>query len=560
MLYFVAEIRPHTLVLDRIIKQIKDKFNEIILDIEHYSKRNKRGLINGIGAVWKTISGNLDASDGEYYDKCINQIEKDEKHIENLMKNQILITTSTIKNFNYTIQKLQIDEETFNNDIKIIDIMISNITDNMNLLEAKIKVFNLCEQLLESFIFINGELDDIINSITFAKINVVHPSVIQPLNLLDELSKINSELRKDSLPLDNTKENIPKFLNIIKLDTYQSNSKIIFVLNIPTVQLDSFKLYHLFSLPLKDDRTKLFHTILNSHKYLITSDFNRQYAVTNDIDKCQNIDTKTKICKNIVLYPVDNNAICEAQILMNPRKIPETCVVSTFDYQDYNVQPLNTNKWLIVTSNPISITITCANTPTEIEYTKTNVIIQLKPMCTGYIGEVKISSNYEKAESNYTDVIITPQIPFECCLHLPKQEKLPKLKPLKINKFNLDELKIAETKLNQYQDQLDDLINETIITKHWPWFTYLSVTINVTIIIIYIFCKIRRRRTIINRITSSNQPPPPPFGPTTRIQPLLSRSQRRRPSISRVRDPNIEQNELSEVIFNDNNSVKFVPV
>lgn len=52
------------------------KYSEIFADIKSYSSnRRKCGLTNGIGTIWKTVSGNLDASEGQYFNDCINKIE-----------------------------------------------------------------------------------------------------------------------------------------------------------------------------------------------------------------------------------------------------------------------------------------------------------------------------------------------------------------------------------------------------------------------------------------------------------------------------------------------------
>ena len=106
---FEQEIMPNIHLLSRMIDTIDLKIQEIQMDTKPYFLRQKRGLINGLGSVWKAITGNLDASDGEYYEASINKLEKDENEMKNLLKNQILVTTTTIKNFNYTIQKLQLD-------------------------------------------------------------------------------------------------------------------------------------------------------------------------------------------------------------------------------------------------------------------------------------------------------------------------------------------------------------------------------------------------------------------------------------------------------------------
>ena len=106
---FYDELKTHINLLTQISKNIDDKFEEIDVDVST-KPRKRRGLINAAGTVWKYITGNLDSSDGEYYNNCINKIEKDEHEIEivNLLKKQIIVTKSVIKSFNDTFQKFQI--------------------------------------------------------------------------------------------------------------------------------------------------------------------------------------------------------------------------------------------------------------------------------------------------------------------------------------------------------------------------------------------------------------------------------------------------------------------
>jgi hypothetical protein len=58
-----ARLKPHVQFLDHITKRLDNKFSEILLETPG---RSKRGILNGLGSIWKTLTGNLDASDGEY--------------------------------------------------------------------------------------------------------------------------------------------------------------------------------------------------------------------------------------------------------------------------------------------------------------------------------------------------------------------------------------------------------------------------------------------------------------------------------------------------------------
>ncbi|KAH1002139.1 hypothetical protein HUJ04_008256 [Dendroctonus ponderosae] len=85
-------------------------------------------------------------------------------------------------------------------------------------------------------------------------------------------------------------------------------------------------------------------------------------------------------------------------------------------------------------------------------------------------------------------------IPYSCCNNIPENIHLPVLKPLKRSKLDVEGLKIAQRKLNQYSDELNKLLNQSFVSKHLNWITPLTITLIVMGVILYIICKYRRRR------------------------------------------------------------------
>ena len=56
-------------------------------------KKNYRNnsIINGIGTIYKSITGNLDLSDGEYFNDCMDKTTRNEHEIEALLKNKFIL-------------------------------------------------------------------------------------------------------------------------------------------------------------------------------------------------------------------------------------------------------------------------------------------------------------------------------------------------------------------------------------------------------------------------------------------------------------------------------------
>lgn len=494
---FAIPIRPQINLLNTIIKRINFKLNEIKLETP---QREKRGLINGLGSIWKSITGNLDSSDGEFYNNCIDKLERDDREIQNLLKDQIQVTTSTIRNFNYTIRKLQIDEETLNQDLVQIENEIQKLNDYQYSLLAHIKTLTICEQILESLVLIENELSDILNSIAFAHLKVLHPSIIKPDELIEQLVKIPASLVHNNLPLKANQENLSKLITLMKVQAFQTTKRLIFILEIPLVEFQKYSLLHVFALPTRDPRTSLFHAIIPLTKFVALSENSRNYIPMSSIDDCDELDEETNLCYNKIPQAIDTNAACEVKILVK-FELSDTCQPSIFAIEDYNIQKLQTNQWLIVTARKMPLTTTCPNSNPATIIIPSNSIIQLQPRCSAYFGTTQLYAASDDS-SNVTDKLLIPDVPYDCCEHLPEAKELPPLKPLKINKLNLDELKVAEHKLNQYQERLNSIMNEPFASKHWSVFTYVIV-IAVTLIILWLICRCCLKRKLIGYFVDS---------------------------------------------------------
>ncbi|KAJ8977559.1 hypothetical protein NQ317_019134 [Molorchus minor] len=499
--------RFHSTLLEMIRANITENPNDHPLSILPYAIICYNNSVNRThGTIFKSITGNLDAEDGEYYANCINKLSNDEHQIENLLKNQISVTTSVIKNFNATIQKLQIDEQTFNNDIKIISDTIYRTADKLKIIETTLKYLEKCELLMESYLYVENQLDEILNSITFARLKIIHSSIISPESLITALHEISQNLHQNNLPLITRISNVGEYLNIMELEAFQTNSDLVFVLKIPLTDQSIYTLFRLFPIPILNNRTGLYHILSTSQKYIARDDDSLMYIPMSNLDECKPLFHNTLICSNQFAYPIDNNAMCEAQILKSLKVLPDNCQTSLIFAKGYNIQQLSSNSWLIINSEPLQITINCKQRNTKTEIVFKNSVLQLQPGCNAYIGVTKVqadSNDFSEASVDTHPILI----PFDCCENIPDNIEVPKLQPLKLNNFNVEDLDIAKHKLEEYSKSLDDLINEPFVSKHISWFT--------------------KRRHLA--LTSNS--PPPPHGPRRSFKSLRNILPRRRPSI-----------------------------
>lgn len=445
-----------------------------------------------MGSIFKAITGNLDAEDGQFFTDSINKLNNDQHQIENLLKNQISVTSTVIKAFNETVQNMQINIKTFNEDMKKIQTALHCVNDRVARVQAELKFVETCEKLTESYLYLQSNLDDILNSITFARLKIIHSSIITPENLITALQKISQNLIKNNLPLPVKYSKIPQYLEIIELEAFQSKSDLIFVLRIPLVEQQLYTLYHLYPIPILDNRTGLHHVLSFSQKFIARNDDSLMYIPVKDLSTCKQLDARKKLCSDLYAYPIDSSAACEAQLLKNFRKVPENCESSLVYGQGYNVQKLQDNVWLIIVSEPIHITINCNQMDTKITSVNKNSILKLHPDCYAFVGITKVQAEGRNT-INVTDNSHPVIIPYDCCSDIPEKSQLPKLEPLQFDHLNVENLDIANHKLEQYSRDLDKLINEPFITKHFSLSMYITIGLAICLLTSYIAWRCKKR-------------------------------------------------------------------
>ncbi|CAH1962714.1 unnamed protein product [Acanthoscelides obtectus] len=83
--------------------KLNDIFPSTYETVPSFSVRIKRGLINGLGSIFKAITGNLDASDGEKFESLISDLQNDQNKLSEAINSQNTLSVELIDNFNKTI-------------------------------------------------------------------------------------------------------------------------------------------------------------------------------------------------------------------------------------------------------------------------------------------------------------------------------------------------------------------------------------------------------------------------------------------------------------------------
>lgn len=319
----------------KLLTLIESKVEEKLIEILPHPKRFKRGLINGLGSIFRTISGNLDAYDGEKYDKLIEKLQNNQNSLVHSLEKQSSLSLSLIDKFNRTIRQMTHNEKLIEAKINQIALIVTKSTYRENSMFIK----DVINQIINLYEIISSILQDIENSITFAKLQVMHPSIISTTHLYKELKALRDLIGKENFPIEIDFNNTFLYRDIIKIDGYIKNNKVTYILQIPIVHKFNFEYFRLFSIPIKT--SSQFKVIIPRKKYLANNELYYVYMS----ESCKRLSPQFYICEQLDLQENNIKSPCEIQILS--MKNTSTCEQVSLEIKKPTFRRLDeSNQWI----------------------------------------------------------------------------------------------------------------------------------------------------------------------------------------------------------------------
>nr|CAH7729295.1 unnamed protein product [Callosobruchus chinensis] len=218
----ISEVDKVKLKTEEVAKLIRHNF----LQNNHSANYLNMGLINGLGSVFKAITGNLDARDGKRFESLISELLNNQNEISEAINGQNTLSVDLIDNFN-----------------KIISQKIKS--RNYHLIETQTygskhsfeRYNNRDNQSLSSHHFNTSRYRKFY---TFVKFRTMQTSIIKPSYLIKALNSIAPKPLAGQLPIEVTLDKIPVFGKFIQISCYTLHRKVIYILHVPIVYPSQF--------------------------------------------------------------------------------------------------------------------------------------------------------------------------------------------------------------------------------------------------------------------------------------------------------------------------------
>lgn len=468
---YKQEMHNFQYLLDHVILEAGRKFKQIIPEITF---RKKRALINVLGSIIRAITGNLDQTDALKFETAISQLSKNQQSIKYIMKEQISLTLTAIEKFNKTLSSLSHNQRVLETRLMQIENIVKNV--ELKTIEThELLLFNtVFNQLITAINAIIRILENLGNAITFAKQAILHPSILEPEDLLFEINKVAPYLSQGKLPFNTKIENIFLYEKIAKIKAYQKDFKIIFIVEIPIVESKPYNHYHLYSFP-SEVGNNLFQIIVPNNKFLYLNE--QSYCLTNS--NCEEVRPGEALCQLPSLYRINGNSPCEIQLLHYSRNY-SNCHIKHFKMFNKKIQEIHENQWIAVIPNETTISIQCQENR-ENQALKGSYIIKLPEDCSIKIEEINLQI--------YQDPIVQRKVAKLPTLVPPEvdQSAYNEMLPIELEQIELDGMQSIKENLKRNDKKLD-LISEPNIhyqtTSIYTILLYILLLIGITYIII----------------------------------------------------------------------------
>lgn len=447
------------------------------------SVRSKRGLLNPLGSLIKTITGNLDNDDAVMYEKLIHEV----KTKQDAITNKLTIVAEMVGTFT------KIANSTKNNFIQIEE-SIQDINRSLNgskLSQISNKIIHIYNIFIHNFQTLYIRLNEIETAIAFAKVKLLHQSIVDT----DELLLLFKEIEKtDSLVFPAKIENFVKIEQCIEMKAYIKQNQIKFIMHIPLIRNELFNYFKLIPLPVQVNG--LTSLILPKYPYVLVKGLKARPLSQS----CREVDEARYLCfENDVSPLIEDDCITE---LMKFSTNVSSCHPIPVIIDDIRADLIQPNRWIIYVNTETLLTKYCENEITQETISGTN-LLTMDDDCLVKIKDLKLKKHQSQGKG-----VVYMKFPV---INLPKIMPSPSdmlRKPVNLNGIDLADIQFLNYLLQKSGSEISDSEN------NYSALDYRSVSIGTIVFcVIIVICllllafKNRIRKSCIMGKTRDNPHP-----------------------------------------------------
>ncbi|KAI5640892.1 baculovirus F protein domain-containing protein [Phthorimaea operculella] len=296
------------------IEQLKE-YNQLLLS--QHLQRKRRGYVNGIGNLARTLFGVLDDNFAQKYSEDIQKVKNNEQYLLELIRNQTLI----IEAENNIIKK---NEEFVNTQFETIRRNMQQTQNDLTEIHHRVQIMSTMNDINSGAITasllittLRRTQEMILNALTDIYRGHLDMNLFTPEQLKEQLNVIAGVISK-KLTLPIKTDDASNIYKIIYVKARLTEKYLLFELHIPLISDEEYSLYHIMPIPrqVTHDQCKV---ISITSPYIAVNFAKNTYLQIEDTDlqQCTTVMDDSYICH--AYKPISSlhsqTASCEAKML-----------------------------------------------------------------------------------------------------------------------------------------------------------------------------------------------------------------------------------------------------
>ncbi|XP_045542238.1 uncharacterized protein LOC123723490 [Papilio machaon] len=426
------------------------------------SFRVKRGLINPLGSIIKTITGNLDHEDARRYDRIIGEI----KTKQNALNYKITLVTDFIENLNNWSVSVYNNINQLNDNFNIVQNNLENIKEQERTAFNTNIIVHTYSLILHNFQSLYSKLGEIETAIAFSKLKTLHQSIVDSEKLLIVLKDIEKSARfAFSVSLDN----LVKIEQTITIKAYCKENQLTFLLEIPLIEKETYTYYKLYPTPISRDHDT--YVILPKYPYMIVNGLNSEPLA----EPCTATTPSNFIC-----YVDSTSQILEDRCITDIMKYAtnlSSCEFIPVVIDNILLHHIQPNRWIIFVKQNTLLQQQCNNDIFQ-RYVQGSHVITIEDQAC----EVKIDKFTLKVHPQMTELMQYLKLPVISLPHI-SNVKTRQRKPIMMEDMNLKNMQLLVKSVKSVSESEVEIGKIRVYSVSvWTIILYLIIAVFIVVI------------------------------------------------------------------------------
>lgn len=324
------------------IDYLTDKLSKVLLQVKSLEPaRVKRGLVDGLGSVIKSVTGNLDYLDALKYDEAIKTLQNNENKIVSEFNNHISLSKEWMSQHGTVLDQITKNQERVNATLDLL-LQKNAYTDYSLIKFAKFaQILGIITNNVEDLLL---EIIRLENIMAFIRASSTHHSMIDIDVLRSMIDRLRSLYNQDQI----LNLELREYYNLIKPGSYFIEKRIVIIYSFPIVSKDVYDLYRLSIVPNKKQLA-----LIPSSPYIATNEKSFVY-IEAECPKYSNI----HLCEKKTSHQIRTKPDCLQELIINQR-LEDSCQFTKIALSKQAVEKLDDQHYVISLPQPTKVQLAC---------------------------------------------------------------------------------------------------------------------------------------------------------------------------------------------------------